>query len=678
MKSGRRANRKGWRRFVAAGLDRLEDRLVLSPEARGLVISGPDLRDIPVEHLTVQTNGTIDTSTLTLDDLTLTRDGLVVPMTGGVVTGSEMRIIGSAGGGGGFGGPNLPVYGFFNYMTGLGAYTGEAGEYHLTVSMAGVTDLSGNPGRGTASVSFTNDPVGPWLRPRLTMPNQPPKGPVHDAVLTFNQSFSGPPETLRGVLHAGRLSLTRDGVAIPLTNASIRQDSSSGQWLVRGLAAATRASGTYRLAFDPSGLVDSLGHRVAGTSMASVEFVVRRGLVPADHDGDGISDLATYTFDEGAGSGRFDIRRSGDGLATTVVLGARGAIPVDGDFDGDGRNDPAVYDPDGGPDSAVWTYIRSSDGATVRVPFGAPGAIDLPAPGDFDGDGTTDIATFRASSDLTPGSAEWFIRPSSDVAAGYSVAFGAAGGMDLPAVADYDGDYKDDLATFRASPHAADYGAFDPEGDGIGAQWFLLRSTAGAVRVEFGGATDPATGRPSDQPAPGYYYDSGGKADLAAFRVASDLPGTTGKTAWFRLPAYANGPAYEPPLSAATRRFLGTSGDVAAPGDYDGDGTTDLAVLDTTLGRWTILDGRDWTVREVGFGPSGASAPVVPVLAPLHFRLLATASLQGPFEGAGRLATVAGAYPPSLGGLAGFGLASADESGAEREEAVDRALDDLA
>ncbi len=85
-----------------------------------------------------------------------------------------------------------------------------------------------------------------------------------------------------------------------------------------------------------------------------------------------------------------------------MTLGASTDMPVPADYDGDGITDAAVYHPSTG----TWTIRTASSGFTAGSTFqwGVPG--DVPVPGDYDGDGKADMAVYRRASGL------WFIRQS--------------------------------------------------------------------------------------------------------------------------------------------------------------------------------------------------------------------------------------------------------------------------
>ena len=297
-------------------------------------------------------------------------------------------------------------------------------------------------------------------------------------------------------------------------------------------------------------------------------------------------------------------------LAATTLVNARSAVaPVTRaagqmriDFDGDGKTDPAVVRQIG--PLLVWFISQSSNQVPLIVTWGF--AYDVPVPGDYDGDGITDIATFRLG---TPGT--WYIRRSSDLGL-TSNTFGP--GLDVPTITgDYDGDGKDDLSIYRIGVQMDSqstwfvrqtsnnsfliqpFGLFgdvpvpgDYDGDAKtdvavkrGGVFYLLQSTAGFATMPFGLPTD--TSVVGD-------YDGDGKDDVA---VTRDAGGT--RVWWIRRSTDG----------VITATAWGIAGDVNVPGDYDGDGLLDVAVWRPSNGVFYARRSTNGTLFAFNWGASG-------------------------------------------------------------------------
>ena len=85
----------------------------------------------------------------------------------------------------------------------------------------------------------------------------------------------------------------------------------------------------------------------------------------------------------------WSILQSSDGKLRRVQWGWSQALPVPADYDGDGKADIATYYPDLG----MWNVLRSTDGSLMQQQWGFQ--PDVPVPADYDGDGQADISVYR-------------------------------------------------------------------------------------------------------------------------------------------------------------------------------------------------------------------------------------------------------------------------------------------
>lgn len=245
---------------------------------------------------------------------------------------------------------------------------------------------------------------------------------------------------------------------------------------------------------------------------------------------------------------RFTDRGVGDtGAVNAANLTINTSVPAGQhyiDFDGDGKTDYAIVrNTGGGPTGQVtWMTQMSGSAAQTFVPWGI--ATDFFVPADYDGDGKTDVAIWRPG---PPFSASWFIFQSQTQTVRGEL-FGQTGD-DPTALGDYDGDGKADMIVYRAGVSSGDpsfwYWRATPNGPIFNRQW----------------------GQNGDFIAPGD-YDGDHKADFAVQRNNGG-----GQAAFFiNYNAAAAG-------TLSRIKIFGTPTDVVVPGDYDGDGKTDLATI---------------------------------------------------------------------------------------------------
>jgi subtilisin family serine protease len=273
--------------------------------------------------------------------------------------------------------------------------------------------------------------------------------------------------------------------------------------------------------------------------------------VPKDYDGDGRADIAIKTDD---GKWKIDYASNGFGAWDVVINNRYGGTEshgAPGDFDGDGRDDIAVK-----TDNGSWSidYAWNGFGPFDQTFHGYGFSESRPAPGDYDGDGRTDLAVHSTAT------ATWRIDYASN---GFStnghgiydqVLYGYGYSENREAVADYDGDGRDDIAIHSITQTRWN---IDYAWNGFGSWNF-----------SYGGY-----GYSANREAPAD-YDGDGRADIG---IKADDQGR------FNIDYAWNG------FGSWNASYLGYgySDTRPAPADFDGDGRADFAVI-TDDGRWLI------------------------------------------------------------------------------------------
>ena len=196
----------------------------------------------------------------------------------------------------------------------------------------------------------------------------------------------------------------------------------------------------------------SNGSRFVGTGVKWHDYFAAGNEIPlvGDFNGDGKDDIATFT--RGSSADVFVALSNGSRFVGTAVkwhdyFAAGNEVPAVGDFNGDGKDDIATFTRGGTGD----VFVALSNGSRfvgTAVKWHDWFSINNEAPliGDFNGDGKDDIATFTRG-----GTGDVFVALSNGsrfVGTGVKWHDWFSINNEIPGTGDFNGDGKDDVVTF--------------------------------------------------------------------------------------------------------------------------------------------------------------------------------------------------------------------------------------
>jgi hypothetical protein len=215
-------------------------------------------------------------------------------------------------------------------------------------------------------------------------------------------------------------------------------------------------------------------------------------------------------------------RLSSNGQNSIVNFGTNGDLPVPADYDGDGVTDYAVVR--NTPQGKYWYFLQSSDNSFQVISYGLP--EDKVLTGDYDGDGRADLVAVRP----TAQNLAWYIRSSSSPNQISTRIFGLS--TDQPVIGNFvtgldtvAGLYATDLAVVRADAngkktwHVQDIYGFNYKQ----IQFGLASDINVPADYDRDGYTDIAVWRPST--GTWYMFDeSANKVTIKQWGMNGDIP----------------------------------------------------------------------------------------------------------------------------------------------------------
>ena len=273
-----------------------------TPPTADIVDVAPDPRSDGVASIAVAFSESV--TGVDIGDFTLTRDGTNVPLTGVTLFG-----LGT------------------NYtLSGLAALTTPSGHYalKLTAFGSGIADAALNALAADATETWTTDSTPPTATLGSVSPN-PRNTAVSSVAVAFDETVVG--------LGIDDFRLTRDGVVVPLTGATLIGSGSS--YTMNGLAGLSNLDGNYALTLVAAGsnVTDAAGNAMIADATATWKLDTVAPTadvvdVAPDPRNTAVGSIA-ITFDESVvGVDRFDFALTLDGVGVSLgsaILSGSGA-----------------------------------------------------------------------------------------------------------------------------------------------------------------------------------------------------------------------------------------------------------------------------------------------------------------------------------------------------------------
>ena len=311
----------------------------------------------------------------------------------------------------------------------------------------------------------------------------------------------------------------------------------------------------------------------------------------ADYNGTGVSDPALFSRNTTANQLGWLVQTGGSApppwfgpSGTTFNYGPASVIPFQADFTGNGQTDLAYYS----MSTATWSMDTSPNGAVTSFPLGTPNS-SLPVVANFQPNAPAEAGVFT----IVNGQGVWSI--STSTSGLMTVDFGQAG--DIPVPGNYDGLGYAEIAVYRPS---------------LG-EFLVLQPSGSVETLNLGVGSSPDLS--SLVPTPGGYdnlaYFNAGHAERTEAAVFDPKTGNfviLGPTGPYTVTGFH-------------------AGDIPAPADYAGSGSTQPVVYRPSTNQFIGTSG---TVIAT-LGVSGD----IPLAAPLSYRMPPVTPATDPSSGTG-------------------------------------------